>query len=148
MFLGHQVHRGRHGHGWHAEAGRQRLHGARHHAQPRPSFAGPKPFAPRRGASKGLVIPALQGREETRRSDNHRPRPLHFSTAFCLIKAAACEATSSSRRSVPRASTLLNSLSRTCRAWRKKEERKRAKKRAQRQSHYQQGTQSNCGLTS
>lgn len=148
MFLGHQVYGGRHGHGWHSEAGRQRLHGARHHAQPRPSLAGPKPLAPRRGASKGLVIPALQGREKNEkvRQSSGRP-PLHFSTAFCLIKAAACEATSSSRRSVPRASRLLNSLSRTCRAWRKKN-RERVKKRAQRQSHYQQGTQSNCGLTS
>lgn len=56
-----------------------------------------------------------------------------FSTAFCLIKAAAaCEATSSSRRSVPRANRLLNSLSRTCRACKKR--RKKKKKSAQTQS--------------
>lgn len=55
-----------------------------------------------------------------------------FSTAFCLIKAAAaCEATSSSRRSVPRANRLLNSLSRTCRACKK---RRRKRKSAQTQS--------------
>lgn len=69
-----------------------------------------------------------------------------FSTAFCWIKAAAaCKATSSSRRSVPRANRLLNSLSRTCRACKK---RRRRKKNQHKHGHYQQDTQSSCGLTS
>lgn len=77
LFLGHQIHRGRHGHGGHAEASRQRFHGARHHAEPHPSLACPKPLAPRRRASKRLVIPTLQGQGGEEQGSDDRPLSQH-----------------------------------------------------------------------
>lgn len=73
LFLGRQIHRGRHGHGGHTEAGGQRFHGARHHPQPRPSLSCSKPLAPRRRASKRLVVPALQRQAEKRRETSDWP---------------------------------------------------------------------------
>lgn len=112
LFLGHQIYGWRHGHGWHAEPGRQCFHGACHHAKPRPSLTCPKPLAPRWRASKRLVIPTLQGQGG---KWGRTVAPL--STIFHLFRAAAWGVTSSRRRSVPKANRLLNSLSRTCRAW-------------------------------
>lgn len=64
LLLVHQIYRGRHGHGRHAESGRQRFHRPCHHPQPGPSLASPEPLAPQRRASKGLVIATLQGQGE------------------------------------------------------------------------------------
>lgn len=111
LLLGHQIYWRWHGHGRHTESSRQCFHRPCHHPQPGPSLTCPEPLAPRRRASKWLVITTLQGRGEERGQTIGL-----FSAMLCQIKAAARAVTSSSRRSVPKANRLLNSLSRTCRA--------------------------------
>lgn len=116
LLLVDQIYRGWHGHGRHAESSRQCFHRPCHHPQPGPSLTSPEPLAPRRRASKGLVIATLQGQGEKRGQTIGL-----FSAMLCQIKAAVWAVTSSSRRSVPKANRLLNSLSRTCRACKKQD---------------------------
>lgn len=78
-----QIYRGWHGHGRHAESSRQRFHRPCHHPQPGPSLTSPEPLAPRRRASKGLVIATLQGQGAKRGQTIGL-----FSAMLCQIKAA------------------------------------------------------------
>lgn len=83
LLLVDQIYRGRHGHGRHAESSRQCFHRPRHHPQPGPSLTSPEPLAPRRRASKGLVIATLWGQGEKRGQTIGL-----FSAMLCQIKAA------------------------------------------------------------